>query len=100
MAIPNKAKKINIPHSPVVFHYFRDTSYSLGITKVKIAGKEVRVYDKEKTAYDCFKNISYVTEEIALEAQKDYLKLKDRNIITDLLSMRRYVGFTIRSVPI
>lgn len=79
VAIPNKAKKINISYPPVVFHYFRNTSYSLGIAKVKIAGKEVRVYDKEKTICDCFKNINYITEEVALEALKDYSKLKDRN---------------------
>jgi predicted transcriptional regulator of viral defense system len=79
VAIPNKAKKINISYPPVVFHYFRNTSYNLGITKVKISGNEIRVYNKEKTVCDCFKNINYVTEEVALEALKNYSKLKDKN---------------------
>lgn len=79
VAIPNAAKKKNIPYPPVVFHYFRNTSYNLGITKIKSKGKEIRMYDKEKTICDCFKNINYVTEEVALEALKDYSKLKNRN---------------------
>ena len=79
VAIPNKAKKINISYPPVVYHFFRESTYNLGINKINIDNKEIRIYDKEKTICDCFKNINFVTEEIALEALKDYSKLKDKD---------------------
>ena len=79
VAIPNQAKKINISYPPVTYHFFRESTYNLGITKIKIDNKEIRIYDKEKTICDCFKNMNYVTEEVALEALKDYSKLKEKD---------------------
>lgn len=79
IAIPNKAKKINISYPPVVYHFFRESTYKLGISKIKVSDKEIRIYDKEKTICDCFRNINYITEEVALEALKDYSGLKNKN---------------------
>lgn len=79
VAIPNKVKKVNISYPPVIYHYFREVTYNLGISRIKINNKEIRIYDKEKTICDCFKNMNYITEEVALESLKDYSKLKDKD---------------------
>lgn len=48
--------------------------YKLGMTTIKIWGRKIRIYNREKTIVDAFK---YLPEEVALKALKSYLKSKE-----------------------
>lgn len=80
IAIPNskKAGKINYP--PVKYHFFRDNSYRLGIESIKTAGGSIKIYNREKTICDLFRNRRFYGEEMLLECLKEYLKQKDKNL--------------------
>lgn len=80
IAIPNSWKPHKIIYPPVKFYFFRDRFYSTGILRIKTDGKEVRIYNKEKTVCDMFRYRNKLGMDIALEGLKSYLKLKEANI--------------------
>ena len=43
-------------------------------------GITVRIYDREKTVADCFKFRNKIGKDVALEALKDYLGQRDRQL--------------------
>ena len=55
-------------------------AYNSGIEEHDIDGVIVRIYCSAKTVADCFKYRNKIGQDIAIEALKDYLHGKDRNI--------------------
>jgi len=80
VAIPLSEKPRKIIFPPTKFFFFPDRFYSLGIEKLKTSMGEVRVYNREKTLCDMFRYRNKLGEDIAVEALKDYLKSKDKNL--------------------
>jgi predicted transcriptional regulator of viral defense system len=80
VAIPNSRKPNKIIYPPVKYHYFRITTYQLGIDEIKTRLGSFRIYDKEKTICDIFRNRRFYGEEIILECLKEYLKTKNKKI--------------------
>jgi predicted transcriptional regulator of viral defense system len=80
IAIPNskKAGKINYP--PVKYHFFRENSYLMGIETIKTTGGTIKIYNREKTICDLFRNRRFYGEEMLLESLKEYLRQKDKNL--------------------
>lgn len=74
ISLPHKKKK-NRANTKVIRP--SGVSYSLGLQRIPIKNREVRIYDCEKTVVDAFK---YLSEEVALKALKTYLKRKDKDI--------------------
>ena len=79
-AIPNseKAKKIEYPPNKV--YYFRERFYEPGVEKIQTKHGEIRVYNKEKTICDMFRYRKKLGEDIALEALKEYMRMKNKSI--------------------
>ncbi len=85
-AIPNSEKVKKIEYPPVKPFFFRDRFYNPGIEHIKTKYGEIRIYNKEKTVCDMFRYRNKLGEDIAYEGLKNYLKLKDAN----LLKLREY----------
>jgi len=80
VAIPNSKKANKIIYPPVKFHYFRDKTYNPGINEINTKIGRFKIYDKEKTICDVFRNRRYYGESLIIESLKEYLKIKDKNI--------------------
>jgi predicted transcriptional regulator of viral defense system len=81
VAIPHAEKKVNLIYPPVVYYFFREKMYQLGIETVSSEMGEFRIYNTEKTICDIFRYRNKLGEDIALEALKNYLKRKDADLI-------------------
>ncbi len=79
-AIPKAEKPPQIEHPPVNFYYWEKPIYEEGIIEIKTASGIVKIYDKEKTICDLFRYRDKLGEDIAIEALKNYLKLKSYNL--------------------
>lgn len=80
VALPRGTKRPQIDYPPLDFIWPVDRIYSAGIETHVIDGVRVRIYSKEKTIADCFKYRSKVGLSIAVEALKDYLHRKGRDV--------------------
>jgi len=80
-AIPNSEKVKKIDYPPVKPFFFRDRFYNSGIEHIKTRYGEIRIYNKEKTVCDMFRYRNKLGEDIAYEGLKNYLKLKDANLL-------------------
>lgn len=79
-----KAPKLNYP--PVKFYRWKGIMYEQGIENIKTKSGIVKIYDKEKTVCDMFRYRDKLGEDIAFEALKNYLNLKE----ADLNKLRKY----------
>ena len=80
VAIPHSAKPPRLFYPPIKAFFFRERFYRSAIESVRIQAGEIRVYGKEKTICDMFRYRRKLGEDLAMEALKQYLKLKDANI--------------------
>ena len=80
IAIPNSRKPVKIFHPPVKYHFYREATYALGIDKINTKNGSIRIYNREKTICDIFRSRRHYGEEVILEALKEYLKIKSRDI--------------------
>lgn len=79
VAIPHGAKPPRLFYPPIKPFFFRERFYTPAIESVRIQAGEIRVYGKEKTICDMFRYRRKLGEDLAMEALKEYLKLKDAN---------------------
>lgn len=77
VAIPHEAKPPRLFYPPIKPFYFRERFYTPAIEHIKTTDGEIRVYGREKTICDIFRYRQKLGEDLALEALKMYLKLKD-----------------------
>ncbi|MBI1303532.1 MAG: transcriptional regulator [Phycisphaera sp.] len=77
LAVPRGFKDRKLEHPPVRFYRFGDASLSAGVERIKVAGRELRVYSAAKTVADCFKFRNKIGKDIAIEALRTYLRRKD-----------------------
>jgi len=80
LAIPHASKPGKIIFPPVKTFFFRDRFYSLGIETVKTSDGTFRIYNKEKTICDMFRYRNKLGEDLAVEALKNYLSTKKKNL--------------------
>jgi predicted transcriptional regulator of viral defense system len=85
-ALPRMEKAPKIPYPPVKFYRWKGVMYETGILKIETLSGIVKIYDKEKTVCDMFRYRDKLGEDIAFEALKNYLKLKE----ADLNKLRNY----------
>ena len=76
IAIPHGAKPPRMLYPPIKPFFFRERFYAPGIEHIRIPSGEIRVYSREKTICDMFRYRRKLGEDLALEALKQYLKLK------------------------
>jgi len=85
-ALPRDEKAPKITNQPVKFYRWKGDMYEQGIDKIKTKSGIVKIYDKEKTVCDMFRYRDKLGEDIAFEALKNYLNLKE----ADLNKLRNY----------
>ena len=77
VAIPHESKPPRLFYPPIKPFFFRERFYTPAIEYITTPGGEIRVYSREKTICDMFRYRQKLGEDLALEALKMYLKLKD-----------------------
>jgi predicted transcriptional regulator of viral defense system len=77
VAIPHGAKPPRIFYPPIKTFFFRERFFTPGIEQIQAPAGAIRVYGKEKTICDMFRYRGKLGEDLAMEALKQYLKLKD-----------------------
>lgn len=80
VALPKIEKPPKISYPPVKFYYWDKSIYEPGIIKIKTKSGIVKIYNKEKTVCDMFRYRDKLGEDIAFEALKNYLNLKEANL--------------------
>jgi hypothetical protein len=67
---------------------FSEASLTAGVQQRKLDGAELRVFNPAKTVADCFKYRNKIGVDIAVEALRDYLRLR-LGTIDDLVASAR-----------
>ena len=80
LAVPRGFKDRKLQHPPVRFYRFGDASLAAGVERIKVAGRELRVYGAAKTVADCFKFRNKIGKDVAIEALRNYLRRKDAKV--------------------
>jgi predicted transcriptional regulator of viral defense system len=80
IALPRGVKRPLLEYPPLEIIWPGERIYSTGIAEHVIDGVSIKVYCKEKTIADCFRYSKKVEREIAIEALKDYLGGRERNL--------------------
>lgn len=89
-AIPRAEKPPQIEYPPVNFYYWEKSIYEKGIIEITTDNDVIKIYDKEKTICDLFRYRDKLGDDIAIEALKNYLQLKN----FDLIKLRDYAKIT------
>lgn len=74
LAFPQSHRVVNQEYRII---YPQGLSYSLGVQKIKVGIRTVRIYNCEKTIVDAFK---FLPIDVALKALKGYIKRQDCNL--------------------
>lgn len=77
LAIPLSEKPPKMEYPPIRVFYWTERNYNLGIEEIKTKAGIIKIYDKEKTICDLFRYRDKLGEDIAFEALKNYLQLKN-----------------------
>jgi predicted transcriptional regulator of viral defense system len=80
LAIEHHARIPREPEIPLRIVHFSGAALTRGVEVHKIDGVPVRIYDAAKTVADCFKFRNKIGVDIAIEALRDYLRRRNRNI--------------------
>jgi len=88
LALPRGTNYPKVEYPPVKAFFRSAKQYASGIEEHTIDGIKVHVYSREKTVADCFKYQREVGKDVALEALKDYMAGRSRNV-SELLKYAR-----------
>ncbi len=69
-----------ITYPPIEVVWLGKAPYHAGVEQQMVDGFRVPIYDREKTIADCFKLRSKIGTDVAIEALKEYARLRDREI--------------------
>jgi len=80
MAIPRTQRTPKLFTVSVRFHRFQEPYYSYGVEKIQTKIATVKIYNKEKTICDAFRQRRIIGEDIAMESLNTYLKKSKKDI--------------------
>lgn len=80
VAVPHNTPRFKLDYPPIKTYYFSDNFYHIGISEIELKHGNIKIYNKEKTICDMFRYRKKLGEDLALEALKNYLSLKEANI--------------------
>lgn len=80
ITVRNKRKIVLPKNPPIHLYYFTKTRYETGISIQKIYGREIKIYDKEKTICDLVFYRNKIGKNIVHEVLSMYVKSRDKNI--------------------
>lgn len=80
IALEKNTEPPRIDFPPIEIHMFSGKNFSEGIERVIINGVSARVYCKEKSIADAFKFRNKIGQDIAIEAIKNYMRLRNFDV--------------------
>jgi len=80
IALKKGAEKPKLDYPPSRFFWFSGTSFDEGIETKIVEGVKVKVYSLEKTVADCFKFRHQIGQDVAIEALREWHRLKTKNL--------------------
>lgn len=80
LALPRGTNYPKVEYPPIKAFFRSTKQYASGIEEHTIDGVKVRVYSREKTVADCFKYQREVGKDVALEALRDYMTDRSRDV--------------------
>ena len=80
LAVPKKYKVVLPAYPPIKLYYWEETAYRTGVQKTDKEGREVDMYDVEKTVCDMVRYRKKVGMDTLKEVLKSYLLREDRNL--------------------
>ncbi|MCO4761457.1 MAG: type IV toxin-antitoxin system AbiEi family antitoxin domain-containing protein [Myxococcales bacterium] len=83
MAVDRRARLPKAPELPLRIVRFSGEALWQGVDKETLEGAEVRVYGPAKTVADCFKYRNKIGVDVAVEALRDYFRLR-KGTVDDL----------------
>jgi len=79
VAIAHKDKVAKPDYPPVLFYYWRNYSFNLGLIEAEEEGYKFRIYDLEKSVCDAIRFRNKIGIDTASEIIKNYLKRPDKD---------------------
>ena len=100
VAVEYKSKVKKTDYPPVIFYYWRNYSFNLGITEVEEEGYKIRIFDLEKSVCDAIRFRNKVGIDTVSEILKNYLKRPDKDLdklikYAKILRIEKFVRETI-----
>lgn len=80
LALPRGTKPPKVEYPPIKAFVRSEKQYSAGVEEHLIDGVKIHIYSREKTVADCFMYQREVGKDVALEALKDYMSGRSRNL--------------------
>lgn len=80
MTIPHKARKPKTDSLPLEIVRATREVLTAGVEHVQVEGVDVPIYNVAKTIADCFKHRRHVGEDVAIEALRDALRLRQTTV--------------------
>lgn len=81
VAIPRNYNKSNLSdYPPIKVVYFSNRYYHGGVQEIDINGKQIKIYDMEKTLCDTIRYRKKIGIDIIKECLKEYMKRPDKDI--------------------
>lgn len=81
ITLPQGYNLKNLEKYNVKIHWTKKDNYELGLTKSKTnLGREIKIYDKERTICDIVKNRNNMDKDIFKSSLKAYISKKDKNL--------------------
>jgi predicted transcriptional regulator of viral defense system len=80
LALPRGTSYPKVEYPPIKAFMRSEKQYAAGVEEHLIDGVRVRIYSREKTVADCFMYQREIGKDVALEALKDYMASKSRNV--------------------
>lgn len=81
VTLPQGYNLKNLEKYDVNIHWTKKENYDLGLTKSKTNfGREIKVYDKERTICDIVKNRNNMDKDLFKNSLKAYISNKDKNL--------------------
>ena len=82
IALPREKKRISprIEYPPIEVVWLSKKPYQAGIENKTVDGFNISIYCREKTLADCFKFRNKIGTDLAVDALKDYMRSRNRDI--------------------
>jgi predicted transcriptional regulator of viral defense system len=80
MAVPSKAWRPRIEHPPLRLVFLSPSAFAQGVETHNVDGVPVRIFSAAKTVADCFRFRNRVGVDVAVEALRDYLRVRPKEL--------------------
>lgn len=81
VAIRNYQRAPHMLYPPITVYFFRNRFYEPGIETIKTKYAEIKIYNREKSICDAFRYRKKIGEDVCLEALRNYMNSKKRDLV-------------------